>query len=116
MSSTTEGMPMSADLVTVATARAHFEFTLSAKSPRTAANYRSALNRFTEFLRERLGPADAVACDALPAAILEEFYTWLLSVHGRQHRTTAMTYVAGARAFMRFLDRRRLLAPDLSYE
>ncbi len=107
---------MPADPVTVAMARTLFESTLAAKSPRTAANYHSALNRFVEFLRERHGPADTVTCDALPAAVLEEFYTWLLSVHGRQRRTTAMTYVAGARAFVRFLDRRRLLAPDLSYE
>jgi site-specific recombinase XerD len=107
---------MSADPLTVAGARTLFEATLAAKSPRTAANYRSALNRFAEFLRERYAAADGLNCDALPAAILEEFYTWLLSVHGRQHRTTAMAYVAGARAFMRFLDRRRLLASELSYE
>src|SRR5690242_14540712 len=107
---------MADDPVALDLAMKLFEATLAAKSPRTAANYRSALNRFEEFVRERYGAASMVKTDRLPAAVLEEFYTWLLSIHGRQRRTTAVTYVAGVRAFIRFLDRRRLLATDLSYE
>jgi site-specific recombinase XerD len=107
---------MNDDPVTLDAARTLFAATLSAKSPRTAANYHSALNRFWEFMREGSVATDTITTASLKPAVLEEFYTWLLSIHGRQRRSTANTYVAGVRAFMRFLDRRRLLPPDLSYE
>jgi integrase/recombinase XerC len=107
---------MNDEPVTLDEARTLFEATLSAKSPRTAANYRSALNRFEEFMRERYGATDTITTSSLKAEVLEEFYTWLLSLYGRQRRATLVTYVAGVRAFFRFLDRRRLLPPDFSYE
>lgn len=95
---------------------AAFAETLVAKSPRTRTNYLSALNRFREFLATlALDPATTTT-DRLPADVLDRFYTWLLTIHGRDRRLTAITYVAEVRAFVRFLDRRRWLAPDLSYE
>jgi len=95
---------------------AAFADTLLAKSPRTRTSYLSALNRFQEFL-PTLGLDPALATtEQLPATALERFYTWLLGIHGRDHRTTAVTYVGEVRAFFRFLDRRRWLHPDLSYE
>jgi site-specific recombinase XerD len=95
---------------------AAFAESLVAKSPRTKANYLSALNRFREFLAAREIDPDSVTTDALSLEILERFYTWLLDTNGREHRTTAITYVGEVRAFFRFLDRRRWLHPDLSYE
>lgn len=93
-----------------------FGETLVAKSPRTAANYLSALNRFREFLPAIGLDAETATCDRLPADVLERFYTWLLKGYGRERRTTAVAYVSEVRAFFRFLDRRRWLHPDLSYE
>lgn len=101
---------------TLAAAIAAFDETLRAKSPRTAANYRSALNRLREFVRERGADPAVMTTDQVAATTLDDFYTWLLSIHGRSHRATAVTYVAAARAFVRFLDRRRWLAPAISYE
>lgn len=100
----------------LADAIAEFDQTLVAKSPRTRTNYLSALNRFVEFLWSRgLDPA-ATTPDQLPPEILEQFYTWLLRTYGRERRTTAVAYVSEVRAFFRFLDRRRWLHPDVSYE
>lgn len=100
----------------LADARASFADTLVAKSPRTATNYQSALNRFAEFLRSlRLDP-DALRTDQLPSDVLERFYSWLVRTYGRERRPTAVAYLAEVRAFFRYLDRRRWLHPDLSYE
>jgi len=104
------------DFPTLAEAIHAFGETLVAKSPRTAANYLSALNRFREFLPSlKLDPA-TVTTDQLPAEVMERFYTWLLRRHGRDRRTTAVAYASEVRAFFRFLDRRRWLHPDVSYE
>ncbi len=101
---------------TVTSAIETFCGTLAAKSPRTAINYRSALNRLEEYLRDIGTPSESIRTDELPPTLLEDLYTWLLSIHGRQRRNSAVTYVAGVRAFLRFLDNRRWLHPDVSYE
>ena len=101
---------------TLAEAISAFGETLIAKSPHTATNYLSALNRFREFLPASGLDPETATSDRLPAEILERFYTWLLKVYGRERRTTAVAYASEVRAFFRFLDRRRWLHPDLSYE
>lgn len=101
---------------TLPEAVAAFRETLLARSPRTAANYLSALRRFDQFLPSLgLDPRTATT-DQLPPEALERFYSWLLQTYGRQRRSTALAYVNEVRAFFRFLDRRRWLRPDLSYE
>ncbi|MGH2352960.1 MAG: tyrosine-type recombinase/integrase [Chloroflexota bacterium] len=90
--------------------------TLAGKSPKTERTYTTGLARFQEFLEEEGLPPAAVPTDALPATILERFYGWLVHGYGRERRATVMTYLAGARAFIAFLDRRRLLAPETSSE
>jgi len=95
---------------------ADFAQSLVAKSPRTKTNYLSALNRFREFLPTLDLDPDAITTDRLPPDGLERFYTWLLDLNGRDRRTTAIAYVSEVRAFFRFLDRRRWLHPDVSYE
>jgi len=97
-------------------ATASFLATLIAKSPRTAANYRSALARFDEFLPSLNQDPTTVTTDCLPSDVLERFYTWLLRAYGRDRRSTAVAYLSEVRAFFRFLDRKRWLHPDLSYE
>jgi site-specific recombinase XerD len=95
---------------------AAFGDTLVAKSPRTAANYLSALRRFVEFLPSAGLQPESVPTDRLPADILERFYTWLLRAYGREHKRTAVAYASEVRAFFRFLDRRRWLSPGVSFE
>jgi integrase len=101
---------------TLPVATAAFVDSLVAKSPRTAALYRSALARFAEFLRAEGRDPEALATDGLDGAVLERFYIWLLTRRGREARRTAVTYVAGVRAFLAFADRRQWLRPGLSYE
>lgn len=92
-----------------------FLASLAGKSPRTVATYRTGLGRFAEFLGESgagfAGPADCLTTD-----LLERYYTWLVRRYGRDQGLTIATYLAGARAFLRFLDRRDLLPPHLSFE
>jgi site-specific recombinase XerD len=84
---------------------AAFLASLRGKSPHTEHTYATALDRFGEYLAERgLGPATPT--EALPADTLEGYYTWLVGRFGRGARTTHTTYLAGARAFLRFLERR----------
>ncbi|MCC6177855.1 MAG: tyrosine-type recombinase/integrase [Chloroflexi bacterium] len=97
-------------------AEAEFIASLAGRSPRTASTYRTALARFHEFLvAARLDPA-ARRTDELDGAILERFYGWLTHSYGRDDRFTVATYVAGVRAFCRFLARRHYLAPDVTFE
>src|SRR5688500_16632765 len=56
---------------TVPAAVAAFGAALLAKSPRTAANYQSALRRFAEFLEDDGRPATELTTDELPANVLE---------------------------------------------
>lgn len=117
------------DAPTLADAVGAFQATLAARTPRTAATYRSALSRFVEFLRDRGHDPATLTTDLLPATILEDFFTWQFAVlrnapHQRRvgaaadraHRRSAANYVAGVRAFLRFLDRRSWLAHGVSYE
>ncbi len=89
---------------------------LVGKSPRTSTTYATAIRRFNEYLAggerrlEDLSPRD------VGESTLQDFHTWLARGYGRDDRATIATYVAGARALLRFLARRRLLAPEVSFE
>jgi len=101
---------------TVDTAVRAFIGTLVGKSPRTERTYGSSLKRFCEFMEEEGLAPGSLPTDALPATILEKFHEWLVRSYGRERRATVTTYLAGARAFVAFLDRRRLLPPETSSE
>lgn len=88
---------------------------LAGKSPATVSTYQESLARFSEFLLEARTPVDGVAAD-LSADVLERYYEWLVGQYGRDRRATIATYIAGTRAFFRFLARRRLLSPEISFE
>ncbi|MCC7106390.1 MAG: tyrosine-type recombinase/integrase [Chloroflexi bacterium] len=90
--------------------------TLAGKSARTRSTYASALRRLAEYLQtdQRVPPEPTT--DRLPTDLLERFYTWLVKAYGKDHRFTVQTYVAGARAFFRFLVRRRIAPPGTSFE
>jgi integrase len=94
----------------------NFHASLVAKSPRTAENYAAALRRFDEFLRDTARTPDVMTTDQIDGRALEAFYLWLLEQRGRAAKRTAITYVAGVRAFLAFLDRHAWLAPHVSYE
>ncbi len=100
---------------TVEAALAAFLGSLAGKSPHTARTYATALDRFRDYLAERqLAPTLPTA--ALPADLLEGYYTWLVARYGRTARATHTTYLAGVRAFFRFLERRRWGPAAASYE
>ncbi|MEA2640447.1 MAG: integrase/recombinase XerD [Chloroflexota bacterium] len=107
--------PASAD-VTVAEAERTFLDSLVGKSPRTVTTYASGLRRLDEFFAMRRLDAARLATTELPETILVDFQTWLIKAYGKDGRATIATYVAGVRAFLRDLARRRLLAPDVSFE
>ena len=88
---------------------------LAGKSPATVRTYQESLSRFAEFLAESRVPSGHLAGD-LPPDILERYYAWLVGQYGRDRRATISTYVAGTRAFFRFLARRRLLSSEASFE
>ena len=116
------------------TAIRDFLESLAARSPKTESTYTTGLNKLREFLvagsrrGHTLDPSSATTHE-LPPDLLEEFYLWLArggaTAHqrstgrGRQARPAAAstaTYVAAASAWVRYLDRRRLLPDDVSYE
>lgn len=89
--------------------------TLGGKSPRTYATYQTGLARFRDFLGtsgllETWQPTD------LGPSTLEDFYGWLVRLHGRERRATVATYSAGLRAFVRYLARRAVLRQGVTYE
>jgi site-specific recombinase XerD len=84
-----------------------FVETLAGKSPHTVHTYATALSRFRQYLETRGLDAAQVTPRELPDDVLEKFYTWCVRVYGREARSTQATYVAGVRAFFRFLERRR---------
>ncbi|MBV8718059.1 MAG: tyrosine-type recombinase/integrase [Chloroflexi bacterium] len=88
---------------------------LGGKSPRTYATYQTGLARFREYL-ESGGRLESWQPGDLGPATLEDFYGWLVRRHGRERRATVATYSAGLRAFVRYLARRALLRPGVTYE
>src|SRR5437016_1189324 len=107
---------------------------LAARSAHTEATYATGLNKLREFLtspRRNSAGLDTRRATTLelPENLLEGFYLWLArgsdaprSLPGgraRKARTSAAsiaTYVAAVSAWVRYLDRRRLLADGVSYE
>jgi site-specific recombinase XerD len=92
-----------------------FLSSLGGKSPRTYLTYQSGLARFREFLVAR-GQLEGWQPAALGPSALEDFYGWLVRQHGREHRATIATYLAGLRAFVRYLARRAVIRPGVTYE
>src|SRR5688572_3008925 len=80
---------------------------LIGKSPRTPQIYATGLDRFFEYLCEGgLDPEAAGVCtEDLPTDAVERFYVWLVRRYGRTARATHATYLAGVRAFYRYLER-----------
>ncbi|MFN8637246.1 MAG: tyrosine-type recombinase/integrase [Chloroflexota bacterium] len=97
--------PTDAD-VSLADARQSFISSLAGRAARTQRTYATALDRLTDFLAER-GVAPDTPTGQLPPDLLEGFYLWCVRRYGVGSRSCP-TYLAGARAFCRFLDRHDL--------
>lgn len=97
---------MTTETPSVAEAIAIFQETLAGKSPHTIHTYRTGLTRFAAYLVARDLPPTTTPTGDLPGDVLERFYLWLVGEHGRANRPTCATYLAAARAFFRFLERR----------
>ena len=93
----------------LANARVSFLHSLAGRAERTRRTYATALDRLTDFLAERGVDADTPTSE-LPRDLLEGFYLWCVRRYGTASRSCP-TYLAGARAFCRFLDRHQL-APE----
>ena len=100
---------------TLAEARAAFLDSLAGKSPQTARTYAVALDLFAEYLASRQIDRGTPTGD-YPRDVLERYYTWLVKQYGRENRATHATYVAGVRAFFRFLERRGWGPRGTTYE
>src|SRR3954454_2248194 len=105
-----DGAPSETNPATsLANARIYFLHSLAGRAERTRRTYATALDRLADFLAERAIHADTSTRD-LPRDLLEGFYLWCVRRYGTASRSCP-TYLAGARAFCRFLDRHQL-GPD----
>jgi site-specific recombinase XerD len=104
-----------AETPTIAEAIVAFRLSLRGKSPHTEHTYATALDRFGDYLGER-GLLPTTPTAALPADLLEGYYGWLVERYGRGARATHTTYLAGVRAFVRFLERRGWGSRAATYE
>ncbi|MCC6173993.1 MAG: tyrosine-type recombinase/integrase [Chloroflexi bacterium] len=97
------GSGVGSGALSLAHARDLFIRSLAGRSERTRRTYATALDRLMDSLAER-GVTPQVSTRILPLDLLEGFYLWCVGRYGTSSRTCA-TYLAGARAFCRFLDR-----------
>ncbi len=94
---------------------AEFAASLGGKSPKTQSTYATGMTHLRNYLAGRK-LLEAWQPTSLEPTSLEAYYGWLVKRHGRQRVATIATYLAAARGFMRFLARRGLLAPSVTYE
>jgi len=100
--------PEAISTISIAEARSLFLGSLAGRSERTHRTYATALDRLAEHLAERdIGSDEPTS--TLPSDLLEAFYLWCVRRYSASSRTVP-TYLAGARAFCRFLDRHALSA------
>ena len=101
--------------VSLGAARRRFESSMVARSPDTLRSYAQALDHFLEFL-EGQGITETSETTAIPPEAAERFASWAVRRYGRRPRGTQVTYLAGVRAFYRFLDRHALLPVGVTVE
>jgi len=105
----------SAKMLTLAEAATAFQNMLVAKSRETGRSYTCGLRRFRKFLADIGMDWETASTNQLSEDCLEQFFIWALKRHGREHKSTAITYTAAVRAFLAFCDRRRWLSPNISF-
>jgi site-specific recombinase XerD len=103
------------EALSLGAARRRFESSMVARSPDTVRSYSQALDHFEEFLAG-LGVTETSPTTAIPPEAAERFAAWAVRRYGRRPRGTQVTYLAGVRAFYRFLDRHALLPVGVTVE
>jgi len=83
-------------------------------SPRTTATYAAALQRFDRFLAAAGVDPFVETAEILPADVLEHFHAWLRDAG--YNRTSADTYLGGAKALFRYAVVKRLIPPHFTYD
>lgn len=125
---------MEQSVTTIEQAIGDFLESLAARSANTEATYATGMAKLREYLTcghrntPKINPAARSTLE-LPSNLLEGFYLWLArgsdsprsqpggrSRAARSSHASISTYTAAVSAWVRFLDRRRLLPPGASYE
>ena len=87
------------------------------RAPRTLATYKTALQRFWEYLASEHVDPNLTTAELLQEDVIELFVVWLERTCGRQlSRNTLETYARGVLAFFRFAIRRHLMPPRFVYQ
>ena len=94
---------------TIADAADDFLASLRAKSPRTRTTYATGVRRLLSWLEAEFGDPRRLPMDWVGENILEGFYLGLVDELGRDRQATLATYLAAARAFLRYAVREGLL-------
>ena len=101
--------------ISLGAARVRFGSSLVGRSPETTRSYMQSLDHFFNFL-DGLGISETSPTTSLPTGVAERFAAWLIRRYGRRPRGTQVTYLAGMRAFYRYLDRHDLLPAGVTIE
>ncbi|MXX99849.1 MAG: tyrosine-type recombinase/integrase [Chloroflexi bacterium] len=80
-----------------------FQLANRAKSPATRNTYATGLNAFREYLKAVEVDPETCEVSALPKRCLEQFYLWLVDLHGPNRLATVETYLSGLRGLLRYL-------------
>jgi integrase len=109
-------LPTAGSQLTIRQSFQAFAVSLAGRSRLTQRTYGIGLRRFEAHLRAMGIDPEHDTLDVYDDFTLENFGVWALNVYGAQHKTTVVTYLAGARRYFGFLARRRLLPPGISLE
>ncbi len=74
-----------------------------AKSPATRSTYATGLKAFRAYLDALEIDAATAGTESIPVRSLEQFYLWLVDLHGRDRLSTVETYLSGLRGLLRYL-------------
>jgi integrase len=100
---------------TIEAAAEEWRQSLLSRAERTQMTYRTAYNRFLDFLAVCDVHAALSTTETLTEQLVERYVVWLYQVYGAENRATVGTYQHGVLSLVRFLVRRRYLPFSFDY-